>query len=118
MYSPRVVQGSLRAPPTLLQQAYPLPKCQERKPIPIAEIRRKGWRDQVVKHFQYLCKDDPNLENPVRKLVLAKDAIRNVYEVNNSTGEFFHNLTLIARLRISSALLSVYCGLLADPTGP
>ena len=41
-----------------------------------------------MQHFHYLCKDDPNLENPVRKLVLAKDAIRNIYELNNNTGEF------------------------------
>ena len=40
---------------------------------------RGGWKTQVTEHYQYLCRGDTNLHNPLRRLLLYKDAIHNIY---------------------------------------
>ena len=72
--------------PISFSRRTPRPKNQENKPIPLNEFKREGWKDQVIEHFKYLCRGDPCINNPVRHLILLKDAIRNVYDMNR--GDF------------------------------
>ena len=87
--------------PLCFSRRTPSPKCQEGKPIPLADFERKGWLTQVEGQFRYLGIDDANIDNPIRKLVLIKDAIRNIYGLNSKTGISF-NLSQIALMRTSS----------------
>jgi hypothetical protein len=72
--------------PLVFSRRSPRQRSQEDKAIPLSEFKREGWKNQVTEHFQYLCRGDPNLHNPLRRLLLYEDAIRNVYDLNK--GEF------------------------------
>ncbi len=41
-------------------------------------FKAEGWKDQAVSIFQDKCQGDPDLGNPVRRLVLFKNAIKEV----------------------------------------
>ena len=71
--------------PVSFARRTPRPKSGDDKPIPISVIKKAGWADAVVSTFQRLCKKDGDLENPIRRLVLLKDAIK-------ETCRFFSNL--------------------------
>jgi len=58
----------------------PQPKDPESKPIPTCEFHKEGWKEKVVSQFGYLCRGDRAIANPVRRLLLLKDAIRNVHQ--------------------------------------
>ena len=64
----------------------PAEKNVEDKPIPASEFKREGWRNEVQDHFMFLCRNEIHLNNPIRRLLLMKDSIRNVYELHR--GEF------------------------------
>ena len=63
----------------------PRPKQGDDKPIPASVIKKAGWADAVKSAFQRVCKKDRELVNPIRRLVLLKDAIKEV-------SRFFYNL--------------------------
>ena len=63
-------------------RATPAPKNQENKPIPLCEFKRQGWKTKVLDNFHYLSEGDPLINNPARRLLRLKDAIRNTYELN------------------------------------
>jgi len=50
-----------------------------------ADVSRPGWADEVEKHFLHLCQIDGGAHNAIRRLVLFKDAIRDV--TDNHRGE-------------------------------
>ena len=66
--------------PISFSRCTPVPKSQDTKPIPTGVFKKKGWKDKVVSHFKYLCQHDPLISNPNRRLLLLKDAIRNIYQ--------------------------------------
>jgi len=55
----------------------PPAKNREEKPLQPQDFNQKGWRENVVANFTDRCQHDSgNIANPVRRLVLLKDAIR------------------------------------------
>ena len=68
--------------PLSFSRTTPAPKKLENKPIPLSEFKREGWVQKVFANFQYLSNGDPMINNPARRLLLLKDAIRNSYELN------------------------------------
>jgi len=63
------------------------PKDPGQKPIPIHEFAREGWKETVLENFHYLCRGDPTNVNPARRLLLLKDAIRNVHELRKEDSQ-------------------------------
>jgi len=59
------------------------PKSPGQKAIPANEFSREGWKESVIQNFRFLCKDDDQITNPARKLLLLKDAIRNTYNMRH-----------------------------------
>ena len=72
--------------PISFRRVTPAAKNPEDKPIPEAEFRRDGWQEEVQNHFKLLCMQETHLNNPIRRLLLLKDAIRNVYDLHR--GDF------------------------------
>ena len=68
--------------PLTFSRTTPARTNQENKPIPLSELKRDGWDKKVLANFHYLCEGDPMINNPARRLLLLKDAIRNTYELN------------------------------------
>ena len=67
----------------------PRPKDGDDKPIPPSIIKKAGWADAVVSAFQRLCRNDRiGAENPVRRLVLLKDAIKETSRNFRNIDEF------------------------------
>ena len=54
----------------------PRPKGGDDKPLAPSDVQKPGWVQEVQSAFQRTCRDDPGIENPIRRLVLLKDAIK------------------------------------------
>ena len=50
------------------------PKPAEDRPLSPSSFRRDGWREEVIADFQWLCTQELNDPNPIRHLVILKDA--------------------------------------------
>ena len=66
--------------PISFARATPCPKKGDDKPIAPKDLQKKGWAPSVLSTFQRMCKSDPG-DNPVRRLVLLKDAIKETTRV-------------------------------------
>jgi len=63
------------------------PKHPGQTNIPMSECLKEGWKESVVEHFKFLCQGEQLIENPVRRLLLLKDAIRNTYEMKSEESQ-------------------------------
>ena len=54
----------------------PPPKDPSDKPISPHEVQSEGWKGRVIAHYNGLCEGDPEGDNPIRRLILLKDAMR------------------------------------------
>jgi len=79
-------KGTSAHRPISFRRITPAEKNPDDKPIPDSEFRREGWQADVLNHFQFLCINEQHLNNPIRRLLLLKDSIRNVYDLHK--GEF------------------------------
>lgn len=58
--------------------ATPTPRSQ--KPVAVQDLAQAEWDSKVIERFKYLCSQDFAVDNPIRRLLLLKDAIKETTE--------------------------------------
>ena len=75
----------------------PPPKDPNQKPIPDYVYNEADWKDKVRREYEYMIRAEPNSNNvnPIRKLIVLKQAIRTVSEEyrNAERGELEEDAT-------------------------
>ena len=74
--------------PISFARTTPRPKSGDDKPLSPKDLAKDGWGTSVIFNFQRNCLGDRDLENPIRRLVLLKDAIKETTKVYRNIEEF------------------------------
>ena len=97
----------LQSPSHFFLQIYPPPKDPNQKPIPDYVYNEADWKDKVRREYEYMIRAEPNSNNPIRKLIVLKQAIRTVSDEyrNAERGELEEDATPEDKLGLAMTCL-------------